>query len=38
MLKARGVSFQSLYDPIDPATSEGQMLWRFLLALTVFER
>lgn len=38
MLEARGVSFQSLYDPIDPATSEGQMLWRFLLALTVFER
>jgi DNA invertase Pin-like site-specific DNA recombinase len=38
MLEARGVSFQSLCDPIDPTTSEGQMLWRFLLALTVFER
>ena len=25
MLEARGVSFQSLYDPIDPVTSEGQM-------------
>ncbi len=23
---------------IDPTTSEGQMLWRFFLALTVFER
>jgi DNA invertase Pin-like site-specific DNA recombinase len=38
MLETRGVSFQSLYDPIDPATSKGQMLWRFLLALTLFER
>ena len=38
MLEARGVTFQSLHDPIDPTTSEGQMLWRFFLALTVFER
>jgi DNA invertase Pin-like site-specific DNA recombinase len=26
MLETCGVSFQSLYDPIDPTTSEGQML------------
>jgi hypothetical protein len=38
MLEACGIAFQSLYDPIDPATSEGQMLWRFLMAMTVFER
>jgi DNA invertase Pin-like site-specific DNA recombinase len=38
MLKTRSVSFQSLYDLIDPPTSKGQMLWRFLLALTLFER
>jgi DNA invertase Pin-like site-specific DNA recombinase len=38
MLDARGVSLQSLHDPIDPTTSEGQMLWRFFMALTVFEQ